>query len=132
MARTKLSTRKSHRCDGPRRPATKDQPVPNVKRPHRFRPGTVALREIRKFQKSTDLLIRRIPFQRLAREIAQDIKEDVRFTSSALLALQEASEDSLTRLFTLTNLMCIHRGRVTIMPKDMQLVRRVMSEFGHQ
>ena len=68
--------------------------VGGVKRPHRFRPGTVALREIRKYQKSTELLIRKLPFQRLVREIAQDFKTDLRFQSSAVLALQEASEAS--------------------------------------
>ncbi|KAF2310065.1 hypothetical protein GH714_006404 [Hevea brasiliensis] len=63
-----------------------------VKKPHRYRPGTVALREIRKYQKSTELLIRKLPFQRLVREIAQDFKTDLRFQSHAVLALQEAAE----------------------------------------
>ena len=63
-----------------------------VKKPHRFRPGTVALREIRKYQRSTDLLIRKMPFQRVVREIAQDHKTDLRFQSSAIAALQEAAE----------------------------------------
>ena len=66
--------------------------VGGVKKPHRYRPGTVALREIRKYQKSTELLIRKLPFQRLVREIAQDFKTDLRFQSSAVLALQEAAE----------------------------------------
>merc|ERR1712200_98508 len=63
-----------------------------VKKPHRYRPGTVALREIRRYQKSTELLLRKLPFQRLVREIAQDFKTDLRFQSSAVMALQEASE----------------------------------------
>ena len=63
-----------------------------IKKPHRFRPGTVALREIRRYQKSTELLIRKLPFQRLVREIAQDFKTDLRFQASAIAALQEASE----------------------------------------
>eukprot|EP01034_Spumella_vulgaris_P037506 gene37506-46272_t len=63
-----------------------------VKKPHRYRPGTVALREIRKYQKTTDLLIRKIPFQRLVREVAQDYKVDLRFQSSSILALQESAE----------------------------------------
>jgi histone H3 len=67
-----------------------------VKKPHRYRPGTVALREIRRYQKSTELLIRKLPFQRLVREIAQDFKTDLRFQSTAILALQEAAE---VRLF---------------------------------
>nr|GEV45264.1 histone H3.2-like [Tanacetum cinerariifolium] len=99
-----------------------------VKKPHRFRPGTVALREIRKYQKSTELLIRKLPFQRLVREIAQDFKTDMRFQSSAVAALQEASEAYLVGLFEDTNLCAIHAKRVTIMPKDMQLARRIRGE----
>ena len=99
-----------------------------VKKPHRYRPGTVALREIRRYQKSTDLLIRKAPFQRLIREIAQDFKSDIRFQSLALLDLQEASEGYLVGLFEDTNLCAIHGKRVTIMPKDMQLARRIRGE----
>ncbi|EEY53309.1 histone H3.3 [Phytophthora infestans T30-4] len=99
-----------------------------VKKPHRYRPGTVALREIRKYQKSTDLLIRKLPFQRLVREIAQDYKTDLRFQSTAILALQEASEAYLVGLFEDTNLCAIHAKRVTIMPKDIQLARRIRGE----
>ncbi|KAJ9593076.1 hypothetical protein L9F63_027684, partial [Diploptera punctata] len=91
-----------------------------VKKPHRYRPGTVALREIRRYQKSTELLIRKLPFQRLVREIAQDFKTDLRFQSSAVMALQEASEAYLVGLFEDTNLCAIHAKRVTIMPKDIQ------------
>ncbi|CAH3187210.1 unnamed protein product, partial [Porites lobata] len=82
-----------------------------VKKPHRYRPGTVALREIRRYQKSTELLIRKLPFQRLVREIAQDFKTDLRFQSSAVLALQEASEAYLVGLFEDTNLCAIHAKR---------------------
>ena len=92
------------------------------------RPGTVALREIRKYQKSTELLIRKLPFQRLVREIAQDFKGDLRFQSTAILALQEATEAYLVSLFEDTNLCCIHAKRVTISPKDMQLARRIRGE----
>ena len=84
-----------------------------VKKPHRYRPGTVALREIRRYQKSTELLIRKLPFQRLVREIAQDFKTDLRFQSSAVVALQEASEAYLVGLFEDTNLCAIHAKRVT-------------------
>merc|ERR1712198_290677 len=69
-----------------------------VKKPHRYRPGTVALREIRRYKKSTELLLRKLPFQRLVREIAQDFKTDLRFQSSAVMALQEASEAYLVGL----------------------------------
>ena len=99
-----------------------------VKKPHRYRPGTVALREIRRYQKSTELLIRNLPFQRLVREIAQDFKTDLRFQSSAVVALQEASEAYLVGLFEDTNLCAIHAKRVTIMPKDIQLARRIRGE----
>lgn len=93
-----------------------------------FRPGTVALREIRRYQKSTELLIRKLPFQRLVREIAQDFKTDLRFQSAAIGALQEASEAYLVGLFEDTNLCAIHAKRVTIMPKDIQLARRIRGE----
>ena len=99
-----------------------------VKKPHRYRPGTVAFREIRKYQNSTELLIRKLPFQRLVREIAQDFKTDLRFQSLAVRALQEACEAYLVGLFEDTNLCAIHAKRVTIMPKDIQLARRIRGE----
>jgi histone H3 len=102
--------------------------IGGVKKPHRFRPGTVALREIRKYQKSTELLLRKLPFQRLVKEIALEYKSDLRFQASAVLALQEASESYLVGLFEDTNLCAIHAKRVTIMPKDMQLARRIRGE----
>ena len=85
-----------------------------MKKPHRYKPGTVALREIRRYQKSTELLIRKLPFQRLVREIAQDFKSDLRFQSSAIGALQESVESYLVSLFEDTNLCAIHAKRVTI------------------
>ena len=97
-------------------------------KPHRFRPGTVALREIRKYQKSTELLIRKLPFQRVVREIAQDFKTDLRFQGAALMALHEAAEAYLVGLFEDTNLCAIHAQRVTIMPRDIQLARRIRGE----
>ena len=81
-----------------------------------------------RYQKSTELLIRKLPFQRLVREIAQDFKTDLRFQSSAVMALQEASEAYLVGLFEDTNLCAIHAKRVTIMPKDIQLARRIRGE----
>ena len=99
-----------------------------VMKPHHYRPGTVALREIRKYQKSTELLIRKLPFQRLVREIAQDFKTDLRFQSTAILALQEAAEAYLVGLFEDTNLCAIHAKRVTVMPRDIQLARRIRGE----
>ena len=93
-----------------------------------YRPGTVALREIRRYQKSTELLVRKLPFQRLVREIAQEFKPDLRFQSTAVLALQEATEAYLVGLFEDTNLRAIHAKRVTIMPRDMQLARRIRGD----
>jgi len=99
-----------------------------VKKPFRFRPGTVALREIRKYQKGTELLLRKLPFQRLVREIAVGGKEGLRFQASAVLAIQEATEAHMVNLFADTCLCAIHGRRVTIMPKDIQLARRLRGE----
>ena len=124
-----------------------------VKKAHRYRPGTVALREIRRYQKSTELLIRKLPFQRVVREIAEDYKSNLRFQSSAVMALQEAAEAFLVGLFEDANLCTIHgiynfckllfcqinlfqlyfnvinsAKRVTVMPKDIQLARRIRGE----
>lgn len=101
------------------------------KPPHRYRPGTVALREIRKFQKTTDLLIRKLPFQRLVREIAEmdHGTMGIRFQSTALLAIQEAAEAYLVGLFEDTNMCAIHAKRSTIFPRDMHLARRIRNEY---
>ena len=93
------------------------------RRPQRYRPGTVALREIRRYQRSSELLIRRMPFQRLVREIAQTHNPYLRFQSGTILALQESAEAYLVGLLEDSNLCAIHAKRVTIMPKDMQLAR---------
>ena len=138
MARTKQTARKQTNgaLKAPRKQVTgiskaarkTAPPITTMKKVHRYRPGTVALREIRKYQKSTELLIRKLPFQRVVREIAQQFKSDLRFQSQAVLALQEASEAYLVGLFEDTNLCAIHAKRVTIMPKDMQLARRIRGE----
>lgn len=99
-----------------------------VKKVHRWRPGTVALREIRKYQKSTNLLIPKMPFQRLVREIVQSHNDEFRIQAAALGAIQEAAEAYLTGLFEDTNLCAIHAKRVTTMAKDMQLARRIRGE----
>ena len=136
MARTKQTARKSTGGKTPRKSlgakaARKSTPVVDSqggKKQHRFRPGTVALREIRKYQKSTDLLIRKLPFQRLVREIASGFRGDLRFQSAAIAALQEASEAYLVGLFEDTNLCAIHANRVTIMERDVQLAQRIRGE----
>ena len=134
MARTKQTARKSTGGKAPRlHLATKaarnlSRSFGGVKKPHRWHPGTVALREIRKYQKNTDLLIRKAPFQHLVRELACAIKSDLRMQSTALLALQEAAEAYLIGLFNDTNECALHAKHVTIMPKDMQLALRIRGE----
>ena len=140
MARTKQTAKKSTGGLPPRKDlgkpprlhtkaARSSAPTPaGSRKPHRYRPGTVALREIRKYQKSSELLIRKSPFQRLVREIANDYKTDLRFTSHSILCLQEAAEAYIVGLFEDANLCAIHSKRVTIMPKDIQLARRIRGE----
>ena len=134
MARTKQTARHSTGGKAPRKQlatkaARRSAPTQGgVKKPHRYRPGTVALREIRRYQKTTELLIRKAPFQRLVKEISQDFFRDGRYSSIAVLALQEASEAFLVGLFEDTNLCAVHAKRVTIMPKDIQLAKRIRGE----
>jgi histone H3 len=94
----------------------------NVKRPHRYRPGTVALREIRKYQKSTELLIRKAPFGRLVREITLDYKSDIRFQTKAFEALQHCAEHYIIDLFERANRCAIHGKRQTVTENDIRLV----------
>lgn len=123
------------RKTGPRKlpPKTRPSKTPRkakplaggVKKTRRYRPGTVALREIRRYQNSTELLIRKLPFQRIVRDIAAEINPNLRWQAAALGALQEAAEAFAVGLFEDVNLCCIHAKRVTIMPKDIQLARRI-------
>ena len=100
-----------------------------MRKPRRYWPGTMALREIRRYQKSMELLIRKLPFQRLVREITQNLgKMSIHFQSGAIIALQEALEAYLVGLLEDSNLCAIHAKRVTIMPKDIQLARRIRGE----
>lgn len=141
MARTKQTSVKHRPSAGKSRKAlvavkaaaagngkTKISADGTVKKVHRWRPGTVALREIRKYQKSSNLLIPKMPFQRLVREIVQSHNDDLRIQAAALGAMQEAAEAYLTGLYEDTNLCAIHARRVTIQPKDMQLARRIRGE----
>ena len=99
-----------------------------IKKPMRYKPGTVALREICRYQKMTELLIRKLPFSRLVREVAQDFNTDLRFQRNAIGALQEVAEIFLISLLEDTNLCAIHARRVTIFPKDMQLARKLRND----
>lgn len=107
-------------------------PLP-LRKKRRYKPGTKALLEIRKYQKSTDLLMMKLPFSRLVREIALGLRPaglGMRWQSQAIQALQEASEAFLVHLFEDTNLCAIHAKRVTIMQKDIQLARRIRGAWG--
>ena len=99
-----------------------------IKKPRRFKSGTVALREIHHYQKSTELLCRKLLVSRLIREIAQDFKTDLRWQASAIAALHEAMEAYMVGLFEDMVLCCIRARRVTIMPKDMQLSCHIHGE----
>lgn len=120
---------KSDSFGRPRVPARRTAPTQGVKKPHRYKPGTAALRDIRRYQKSTDLLIRKLPFQRLVREVMQEYRTNLRIQGSALLALQEASEAYLVSLFENSQLCAIHAGRVGVQPKDMALARRIAGDY---
>ena len=130
MARTKNTNRlfasrvaDIERAKAARKAARKSKgALGGVKKPHRFRPGTVALREIRKYQKSTELLIRKAPFARLVREVTSDYKTDIRYKSEALEALQEAAEAYIVDLFERANRCAIHAKRQTITENDVRLV----------
>ena len=101
-------------------------PRGKIRKPRRFRPGTVALRQIKTYQKSTELLIRKLPFQRLVKEVVLSMfQKEYRFQSTALsLALQEASEEFLVRMFEMVNHI-IHSKQQTIMSKDIYLWDRL-------
>ena len=94
----------------------------------RFKPGTVALREIKRYQRTTDLLLPRAPFQRVARELCSNIDADLRFAPQALIAMQEAAEAYLVGVFEDANLCAIHAKRVTVLQKDMELARRIRGD----
>ncbi len=137
MARTKQTVRPPHQSFKHLLPGKSVRPtglgigkrlLPPQPKKHRRRPGQAALKEIRKYQNSTNLLIRKAPFQRLVREIAAEFGQHMRFTSVAIEALQEAAEAYLVDLFEDTNLAAIHARRVTIMPRDIHLARRLRGE----
>jgi histone H3 len=128
--RTKQTARKTSnnsRFAWKERVLVKREPAPasSAKKPRRRRPGELALKEIRKYQGSTELLIRRAPFQRLVREVASTFHGDLRFQAKAVEALQEAAEAYLVGMFEDASLACVHAKRVTIMPKDIQLACRL-------
>ncbi|KAL6122733.1 hypothetical protein NUSPORA_00264 [Nucleospora cyclopteri] len=140
MARTKQSARKTPGLSGGKAPrkqlATKaarktaGASAATAAKKHR-KPGTVALREIRRYQKTTDRLIRKLPFQRLCRSICRDQANavDIRFQGPALLALQEATEMHIVSMFEDALLCAQHAKRITVFGKDFLLVQRIRSRF---
>ena len=128
VARKQPSKAKAGRKTAPSKGGIKKSSGGDEKRKIRFRPGTVALREIRRYQKTTRNLLPRAPFHRLVRSICSGIDGDLRFASQALVALQEASEAYVVGIFEDTNLCAIHANRVTIMKKDMELARRIRGD----
>lgn len=132
---------------------------PRTRKPRRYKPGTLALKEIRRYQKSTDLLMLKLPFSRLVRYLPHPLSSDVphwprrlilirfqvreialsmvpingeafRWQSQAIQALQESCEAFMVHLFEDTNLCAIHAKRITIMQKDVQLARRIRGAWG--
>jgi histone H3 len=108
--------------------AVRQADTAGIKKPHRFRPGTVAIREIRRYQKSTELLLKKRPFQKLVREVTEKFKQNLRITADALKVFQETAEDYLVRLFKDANDCAIHAKRKTVMVKDIQFARQIRKE----
>src|SRR6185436_8319680 len=112
--------------------------LPKIKKPHRFRPGTVAKREIKKYSNSVADLIPHAPFQKLCRDIAGDIetsiknnKGNLRFQKNAILALKSASQDFLNKLFEDSNMYAKHAKRETVFVKDIGLFLKNQPDFKH-
>ncbi|EAN78895.1 histone H3 variant [Trypanosoma equiperdum] len=111
-----------------RAPVKKVENTPPQKRHHRWRPGTVALREIRRLQSSTDFLIQRAPFRRFLREVVSNLKDSYRMSAACVDAIQEATETYITSVFMDANLCTLHANRVTLFPKDIQLALKLRGE----
>ena len=133
MARTKCTARKDEvgkkqSTFAKKQPRSQSDKASAQHQLHRYRPGTVALREIRRYQKSMELLIRKLPFQRLVCEILQGFGVGFRVTPAMMMALQEAAEAYLVQLLEDSNLCAIHAKCITIQPKDIQLARWIHGE----
>lgn len=125
---TAVKAKSSKRALGSKKAKKSASGSSGMKKSFRWRPGTVALREVRKLQKSTDLLVQKAPFSRLVREVAESHKAGLRFQASAVAAIQEATESFVVSLLSDANLTALHANRVTAMPRDLQLVRRLRGE----
>ena len=133
VAKPKSKSPNKTKATGSKSPkkSQKTSSQPKERKKPRFRPGTVALREIKRYQKSTDLLLPRASFQRVVRDICGNYDPDLRFAAQALIALQEATEAYLVGIFEDTNLCAIHAKRVTVQKKDMELARRIRGDMEH-
>merc|ERR1712048_1308091 len=131
MARTKQTARKSTGGKAPRKQlatkvARKSAPaVGGVKKPHRYKPGTVALREIRRFQRSTEILSKKLPFQRMVRDCAHAYKQDLRFQMAAMECIHMTTEIHITNLLEMANHLCNYSGRVTLFARDIQMLMKI-------
>lgn len=137
MARTKQTARKTTGGKAPRKQlaakSARKTTLPTsqgVSKKPRYKAGTVALKEIRRYQNSTDLLIRKLPFQRFVRNIAQQYKADARFQAPALACLHESLEAYLTGVFEDANACAVHARRVTVLPRDLYLVDKIRGRMG--
>ena len=134
MARVKQLARKSEGIGGKpsrklaanKKPKKASQIIDKKKKFHRFRPGIGATKENKKYQKNSEFFIRKITFQRLVREIAQEISKDIIFKRSAILTLQEETESFIIKLFEDSNICAIHGKRIAIYPKDIQIAKRLL------
>jgi len=130
-SKSKNSVSKQMKKTAPASKGIKGKKGTDEKKKIRFRPGTVALREIKRYQKATNMLLPRAPFQRLVRDICGEMDNDLRFQSQALMAIQESAEAYLVGIFEDSNLCCIHAKRVTVAKKDMDLARRIRGDNHH-
>ena len=136
MARTKRTARRDEKGKektkrptyGKKQPRSQAGNPPSQHQPYRYQPGTVVLREIREYQRSTDLVICKLPFQHLVNEIVQGFNTEFRVMPAMVMALQEAAEAYLVQLLEDSNLCAIHAKHVTIQPKDIQLARWICGE----
>lgn len=125
MARAHITNSSHNKFSGK---GTKNLSKIKVKKPHRFKPGTVALREIRKYQKLVTLLIKKAPFRRLVREIVEEVDTNYRIQESAFVALQEGLEAHTVKKLENANCSAIHAKRVTAMSKDLDLVNKIQQK----
>ena len=125
---TAIKSKSARRSLGQKKGKKAPRSSQGAKKSFRWKPGTVALREVKRLQKSTELLVQKAPFARLVREVAEQHKAGLRFQAAAIAAIQDATESFVVSLLSDANLSALHANRVTAMPRDLQLVRRLRGE----